>query len=243
MTVRRNIKDVERIAAGQRLPALEPAPVERRVDLLDHMTDSARADFEAAATIRKVPAGDRIYTQDDQQRVMFRIISGRVWLSYARMDGRELLYLLLGRGECLGISSLIDGDGVPQSATARSDVTLQVLDKATLDRLRQKHRSLDDAIMHSMLRDIRILISHLSEAALDDLPARVARRLLSLARARGGDYVVDLPQSELAAMFGVSRQTLNKILKQFEERGLVKLAYAQVRLQDVDSLRDTATPT
>ncbi|EME22685.1 Crp family transcriptional regulator [Rhodococcus triatomae BKS 15-14] len=223
---------------------MEPHELEHRVDLFDFLTDEAKVDFLARTTTRTVRAGARIYTQDDRHRVMYRIVTGRVWLSYARIDGRELLYLLLGPGECLGISTLIDGHGLPQSATARSDVTLQVLDQRALASLRQLHPSVDNAIVHSLCRDIRILISHMSEAALDDLPARVARRLLVLAQpsAARGIPVVKLPQSELAAIFGVSRQTLNKVLKSFEREQLVSLTYGAVELRNVSRLRERSIP-
>lgn len=212
-----------------------------RVDLFDFLDDAARTDFVATAGTRVVPAGGRIYTQDDRHRVMYRIVSGRAWLSYSRADGRELLYLLLGPGECLGISALVDGRGLPQSATARTEVTLQVITQDAFERLRRRHTCIDDAIMKSMLRDIRLLITSLAEAALDDLPARVARRLLALAApSPGGDLVVELPQAELAAVFGVSRQTLNKALKDFEEDGLVRRTYGKVLLVDLPGLETRA---
>src|SRR5205823_7596446 len=111
--------------------------VGQRVDLFDFLDDPAKEDFVASAGSRVVPAGGRIYTQDDRQRVMYRVVSGRAWLSYSRADGRELLYMLLGPGECFGISALVDGHGLPQSATARTDVTLQVISHDTFERLRR----------------------------------------------------------------------------------------------------------
>lgn len=216
---------------------------EERVDILDLLSSQARTDFLAEAQVRSLPAGSRIYTQDDHGRVMYRFVSGTAYLSFAREDGRELLFGLIGPGECLGISSLIDGEGLPHSAVARSDVQLQVVDEQTLSRLRAKHRSIDEAFLVTMCRDIRILSYHLSEAALDGLPSRVARRLLALAGdpAPGGRAPeVKMPQAELAALFGVSRQTLNKVLKRFEDDGLVRLSYGGVRLVDVPRLRESS---
>ncbi|WP_324276749.1 Crp/Fnr family transcriptional regulator [Blastococcus brunescens] len=190
---------------------------------------------------RQFSAGELIYRQEAHHRVMYRIVSGRVWLSYTRADGREHLSSLLGPGECLGISTLIDGDGLPQNATARTDVRVQVLEQAVWVQLRQKHRSIDDAMMRSMIRDTRILISQLSEASLAELPPRLALRLLALARlGRNGDPVVDLTQTELAATLGVSRQTLNKLLRQFAADGMVRLAYGEVHLADVEALHALA---
>ncbi len=236
-----------RSSAGKRRLSVEAESTQSgqgRLHFFDFLTPEAQQDFEAMASRRQFQATERIYGQDDLHRLMFRIVSGRVWLSYSRPDGREHLSLLVGPGECFGFSSLVDGEGLPQSATARSEVHVQVLTKAALDQLRAKHRSVDDAMMRSMLRDIRILISHLSEATISDLPSRLAHRLLLYAVPdRSNQPVVRLTQSELAGVFGVSRQTVNKVLSDLVTQGLITQSYGQVRLQDVPRLRQLADGT
>ncbi|WP_279617152.1 helix-turn-helix domain-containing protein [Streptomyces regalis] len=45
------------------------------------------------------------------------------------------------------------------------------------------------------------------------------------------------PQSTLAAMLGLRRPTLNRILKGFEQDGLVRVGYRHVDLLDPERLR------
>ncbi len=68
------------------------------------------------------------------------------------------------------------------------------------------------------------------------LTAQVARLLLDEAV----DEDVLLPQRTLAAMLGVQRPSLNKILKDFERRGLISVGYAAIHLVDSSALLDTA---
>ncbi|MDL9948152.1 Crp/Fnr family transcriptional regulator [Gordonia sp. ABSL11-1] len=214
----------------------------RRLDFFEYLTPEAKRDFDAAATVRRFDADESIYLQDDRHHLMYRLVAGRIWLSYTTVDGREHLAGLLGPGECFGISPLIDGEGVPQNATARTPVTVQVLDEPTLARLRAAHRSMDEAIMRSLLRDIRILSSELSSASLAGLRSRLAGRLLALAgRGPHGGPVVRLTQAELAGVLGVSRQTLNRQLRQLEADGVVALSYGEVHLLEVSVLRDLAS--
>src|SRR6266540_3420406 len=65
--------------------------------------------------------------------------------------------------------------------------------------------------------------------------AEQAARLL-LDEAGDGDVVV-LPQRTLAAMLGVQRPSLNKVLRQFEEQGLLELSYRSVRILDPAGLK------
>ena len=50
------------------------------------------------------------------------------------------------------------------------------------------------------------------------------------------DGEVPLPQRTLAAMLGVQRPSLNKILKEFERHGLIEVRYAAIHLLDCAQL-------
>ncbi len=64
------------------------------------------------------------------------------------------------------------------------------------------------------------------------LSAQVAQLLIDEAL----DGRVPLAQRTLAAMLGVQRPSLNKILKEFERDGLIAVRYAQIELIDIDRL-------
>jgi CRP/FNR family transcriptional regulator, cAMP and macrophage regulator len=50
------------------------------------------------------------------------------------------------------------------------------------------------------------------------------------------DGRVRLPQRTLAAMLGVHRPSLNKVLKQFERQRLLEVGYGEIRLLDPQGL-------
>ncbi|MGH3993189.1 MAG: Crp/Fnr family transcriptional regulator, partial [Pseudonocardiaceae bacterium] len=68
------------------------------------------------------------------------------------------------------------------------------------------------------------------------LTEQVARLLLDEAV----DGQVSLPQRTLAAMLGVQRPSLNKILKELEREGLVGVRYAAIDLLDPEGLAKRA---
>lgn len=71
---------------------------------------------------------------------------------------------------------------------------------------------------------------------------RVAQRLLTFIGLYGDDRLTftDLSQADLAIMCGLSRQTLNKVLKAFQDEGLIATAYRRIEILDVDGLRAIA---
>jgi len=46
------------------------------------------------------------------------------------------------------------------------------------------------------------------------------------------DGRVELPQRTLAAMLGVARPSLNKVLKDLERDGLIKISYSAIEVLD-----------
>jgi CRP/FNR family transcriptional regulator, cAMP and macrophage regulator len=66
--------------------------------------------------------------------------------------------------------------------------------------------------------------------------AQVAQLLLD----ESVDGEVPLAQRTLAAMLGVQRPSLNKILKDFERQGLITTRYAAINITDIDGLKARA---
>lgn len=85
-------------------------------------------------------------------------------------------------------------------------------------------------------------VAQLQAQALGSLRQRVAATLMSLARDTGtplrdGQHLpMKLSQADLATMLGVSRQTLNKTLRQLAEEGIASLSYRRVTFLDAAGL-------
>jgi CRP/FNR family transcriptional regulator, cAMP and macrophage regulator len=60
------------------------------------------------------------------------------------------------------------------------------------------------------------------------LTAQAARLLAE----ESADGLVELPQRTLAAMLGVQRPSLNKVLKDLERDGLIKISYSAIEVLD-----------
>jgi CRP/FNR family cyclic AMP-dependent transcriptional regulator len=86
---------------------------------------------------------------------------------------------------------------------------------------------------------VRRLSRHLLEALYVPADKRVLRRLLEVGRLyRGGDgpAVVPLTQEDLAGLAGTSRATVNRVLREEEARGTVKLGRGRTTLLDEDTI-------
>jgi CRP/FNR family cyclic AMP-dependent transcriptional regulator len=211
-------------------------------DIFGVMTDSAIAAFQRAAVTQRFRAGEVLYLQGDKGQRIYRIANGEVRLSFCRSDGREACYVVFGPGDCFGESNCVDGFGRPQTARARTDVCVQVVNKADIDCLRQKHESVNQALLELLAYHMRVLIELFADVSLNDLEERIARRILDAIDAAHictsvGKIPVQLSQSELADMVGASRQSVNKILQHFCDEHLITTEYGGLVVEALDRLR------
>jgi len=215
-------------------------------DMLQWLSRETAQAFTSAARLRHVAARGTIYTQADSGDEMYRLVSGSVRLSVMEEDGRDLLYQLFGPGDCFGTSSVVDGEPRPQTAEAFDSVELQVWDRSTINRLRHEFPELNDALLKLLSRHMRLLSDYFAGATLDEVSFRLAQRLVDVAEIFGieNDGGIGLSsrlsQSELASMVGTARQTVNRALQAFQEKGWISIRAGTITVTNLSELRVAA---
>ena len=87
------------------------------------------------------------------------------------------------------------------------------------------------------------ILSRMDDTVLRPLPARLAREVLQAhgreLAAAGPHHPVTLrfSQEEMSQMLGASRQSINRLLKQWERGGAIEVAYRSLTVLDPDALR------
>ncbi|MCJ2180736.1 Crp/Fnr family transcriptional regulator [Novosphingobium album (ex Hu et al. 2023)] len=215
-------------------------------DLMQWLSEDCRKAFEAAARIVRMPAGRIIYAQSDPGDEMYRLLAGSVRLSVIGPDGRDLLFTFFGPGACFGTSSLVDGELRPQTAEAFDSVELQVISRSAISAIRRDYPEMNDALLRLLSRHMRLLSDYFAGAALDDVAFRLAQRLVDIGDTFGVPQSGRIPlsrkisQSELASMVGAARQTVNRILQEFQRKGWVSMEAGGIVLTNFPALRDVA---
>ena len=157
-------------------------------------------------------------------------------------DGRENLLAVMGPGEMFGELSLFDPGPRTATATAVTDTTLIGLGNADLQPWLTAHPEVATQLLAALARRLRRTNEAMADLVFSDVPGRVAKALLDLARRFGvptedGVRVThDLTQEELAQLVGASRETVNKALADFAGRGFLRLEGRAVVILDLERL-------
>lgn len=205
-------------------------------------------DAEAATALRasmvelRVPRGEEIFTEGEPGDHMYVILDGKVKLGQTSTDGRESLLAVLGPGEVFGELSLFDPGPRTATATAVTDVVVIGLGHDNLRPWLAGRPEVAESLLQALAQRLRRTNETLADLVFSDVPGRVAKLLLELADKFGqpGPEGVlvhhDLTQEELAQLVGASRETVNKALADFTQRGWIVVDQREVVLLDMERL-------
>jgi len=205
-------------------------------------------DTEAATALRasmvefRVARGDAIFSEGEPGDRMYVILDGKVKLGQTSTDGRESLLAVLGPGEVFGELSLFDPGPRTATATAVTDVVVIGLGHDNLRPWLAGRPEVAESLLQALAQRLRRTNETLADLVFSDVPGRVAKLLLELADKfgqPGPDGVLvhhDLTQEELAQLVGASRETVNKALADFTQRGCIVVDQREVVLVDMERL-------
>ncbi|MCF8527242.1 MAG: Crp/Fnr family transcriptional regulator [Candidatus Nanopelagicales bacterium] len=208
----------------------------------------AALDAEGAAALRAslvsrdVSKGEVLFQEGQIGDHMYVIVEGKVKLGQTSTDGRESLLGVLGPGEMFGELSLFDPGVRTSTATALTDTTVLLMGHDQLKPWLSGRPEVAAALLQALARRIRRTNDAMADLVFSDVPGRVAKALMDLGEKFGevtpeGLMVThDMTQEELAQLVGASRETVNKALADFAQRGWIRLESRQVLIIDVERL-------
>jgi CRP-like cAMP-binding protein len=185
-----------------------------------------------------------IWHEGDRAEAVHLIRSGRIGIRFLTSLGEIATVAVLGPGDAAGLIAVHGTD--PHHVT--SAVALERTETVGIwvddfAQLRRRLPSVDDALVGFLADRVLDLTIQLADAMYVSADARVLRRLEALARLydKGeGEVVIPLTQEDLAGLAGVTRPTVNRVLKKEERRGTLRLARGSIAVADPDRLSNRA---
>jgi CRP/FNR family cyclic AMP-dependent transcriptional regulator len=192
---------------------------------------------------RRSARGEVLFLAGDPGDSLYIIEAGRVKIALSSAQGKEVVLTILGPTDFFGDLALLDGE--PRSADAITLEPCQLLQLRREDFLGfiDAHPAVAKKLLGVLSRRLRRNAQLLQDAAFHDVPGRLARLIVELVeregRANGGAVVISsrLTQSDLAGMIGATRESVNKGLRSFERRGLLRAERGRIVVLDLAGLR------
>ena len=209
--------------------------------LLDGVPEDEVGRVLSIARRRKFGRGEVVFHQDDPADTVHLIEKGRFAVRITTPLGDTAVLTVLGPGETFGELALLGGEEARRSAQVaalEAGVTLSI-HRIDFERLRREQPGVTDVLIAILAGQVRRLSGHLVDALYVSAEKRVLRRLLDTVEIYGEGKdatLVPLTQEDLAGLAGTSRATVNRVLREEEERGTVKLGRGRTEVLDVEAL-------
>jgi len=213
--------------------------VMRSVPYFAHLDAAAMEAVAGKATRRRYSRGELIFLEGDPCAGLHVIQEGRIKLYKVSLEGREQIVRLLGPGQFFNEVAVFDRGSNPVSATAVLDSTVWVVDCGAMVDLVATHQALAAAIIENLASRSRHLLSLVEDLSLRTVSARLAKLLLTRARSEA-EAPQPMTQQEMAAQLGTVREMVGRVLRTFEDEGLIRFDRHRLVILDQEGLEKEA---
>ncbi len=196
--------------------------------LLSALPEHLSASLFTSATPVQLGADEVLFLAGDAGDGCYRVEEGLLKVTMVSRAGSERILAFLGPGAIVGELSIIDG--LPRSASVVGvrDSKLSFLSRAAFEEFASKHPEIYKSLVALIAARLRETDAALAAGSFLPLRGRVACTLLELAQDFGQDVGAGrivirqkIGQSDLAAMAGIARENVSRILNDWKRRKLV----------------------
>lgn len=191
-------------------------------------------------------AGEVIFHEGAPPQGVYVVCKGQVKIYKSSRAGHQLTTRVERGGDLLGQITLLAHDG-PYTGTAEAldPAVVSMVDERTFLDFLARFPQASLALLRELARDVRRGENKARDIAFKPARGRLADTLLRMMRpARPFPVVAGLKRRDLAEMAGLTIETSVRLLKDFEERGLIRKRDKDLVLlkeQDIRGLAGTAS--
>jgi CRP/FNR family cyclic AMP-dependent transcriptional regulator len=196
--------------------------------LLSRLPAHLTADLFASAQPVRLAAEQVLFLADDPGDSCYRVEDGLLKVTMVSRGGIERILSFIGRGGIVGELAILDGLPRSASVVAVRNTELSRLTRAEFDSFAESHPELYKSLITLLTKRLRETNVAVAAGSFLSLRGRVALSLLELADhfglKVGSDRIVvqhKIGQGDLAAMAGIARENVNRVLKDWERRKIV----------------------
>jgi len=194
------------------------------------------------APINSYDKKDLIYSEDENPKYLYYVVSGRVRTYKSTDDAKEMATAIYGPGEFFGYTELLAQGKYTETAMSLDGARLALIPKSEFEDLVFHDKEISINFIKLLAGNVVERETKLVDLAYNTVRKRVATALAELYdkfRVREEDYVeIRVTRDELASMIGTATESVIRILSEFKSDGYIKAKGSLITVLDIDGLRD-----
>jgi CRP/FNR family cyclic AMP-dependent transcriptional regulator len=179
-----------------------------------------------------------LFQKGDRGDNFYIILAGKVIISINSPDGREIILNRLSANDVFGEISMLDQAERTADACVTAGTELLSINRAIFMDFLDTHPAFYKSIIKLLCGRLRHLSEHVESFSLATSLERLVAKLISLAGAspHGQEAMIEISQSDLAKMLGLSREVVNRHLKFLQDKNLLRIERKKLFILDREEL-------
>lgn len=195
--------------------------------------------------LRRHKANELLFATGDEPNGQFCLISGQINLVNNHIAGKQVTHSLHRPGSWFGYLSMLDNQPRFQDALSVGPTETLCLSVPTFRRIVRNNPEYFEHFALLLCGSVRLTLTMLVDSLTGSLSSRLASALLDMspAQAAAPEAAGRAPrftQELLAGLVGASRQTVNRQLRDWQARNIIRLGYGAVTVVDRAALAHAA---
>jgi CRP/FNR family cyclic AMP-dependent transcriptional regulator len=165
---------------------------------------------------------------------LYVMLSGKAKVVLTDDHGREVILGYMGPQDFFGEMGILDDSPRSASVFTLEPCEMLRLSKTGFMSCVREHSEVAMLVIRNLVKRLRAADRKIESLALVDVSGRVARLLLDLAQETGGKLIVQRApaKQEIARMIGASREMVSRVIKELEQRALIRVDRRSIIILD-----------
>lgn len=214
------------------------------ISLFASMSEEELSQLAEIIEVRQYSKGEVMFWEGETAQGLYYIKLGAVQMSKTNYEGKQAILQIFGAGDVLAEAVLFAEAPYPATAEVVEDTIVYFLGAGAIQELMLQHPKIALFIIKVLSIRLRTAQDKLKSWAFASAESRVAKLLLDLA-ARHGKHAdlglvvdVELPHARLAALSGLTRETVSRVLSSWRSNDIINTKQRKIVIKDMTTLQN-----
>jgi CRP/FNR family transcriptional regulator len=219
----------------------------RRCPLFAGLKEEDLKRIRAIASLKKVGKKEILFSDGEEARGFYVILSGKIKLYKVSAEGKEQILHIVSAPDAFAEAALFLEGSYPAFAEALTDCQLLFFPKRNFIQLIEKNPQLSINMIVTLSHYLKRFASLIEELSLKEVSSRVAKYLIDLQMklTKEGkspkEVELDLSKTQLALKLGTISETLSRTLAKMKAKGIIDVKRNKILILNRGTLEELAS--
>lgn len=219
----------------------------RRCPLFAGLKEEDLKRIRAIASLKKVEKKKILFSDGEEARGFYVILSGKIKLNKISPEGKEQILHIVSAPDAFAEAALFLEGSYPAFAEALTDCQLLFFPKRDFIQLIEENPQLSINMIVTLSHYLKRFASLIEELSLKEVSSRIATYLIDLQmkstkeNKRPKEVELDLSKTQLALKLGTISETLSRTLAKMKAKGIIDVKKNKILILNREALEELAS--